>query len=126
MAPALPAARRPAALVVHCREHEQFARNELVLALLRQLVGDVEQFAERIRNMQLAAGALDLRQLVELFGQLRAEQVDVNPGMRKQRAHRAALLVEQRRHQVHRLDELVIAPDRQRLRIGQRFLEFTG
>ena len=36
---------------------------------------------------------------------------------------RAALLIEQRRHQVRRLEHVVVAPDRQRLGIGQRLLK---
>ena len=38
-------------------------------------------------------------------------------GLREQRPDRAVLLVDQRRHQVQRLDELVIASDGERLRI---------
>jgi hypothetical protein len=40
--------------------------------------------------------------------------------------HRAAVLVQQRDHEVNRLDELVIAPDRQTLGIRQRHLELAG
>jgi hypothetical protein len=39
-------------------------------------------------------------------------------------AGRAALLVEQRHHEVGRLDEGMIPAERQRLGIGQRQLEF--
>ena len=39
---------------------------------------------------------------VELLQQLRAQQVDVDAGLVEQRAHGAALLVEQRQHQVQR------------------------
>ena len=39
---------------------------------------------------------------------------------------RAAILLEQCRHHVYRFDELMIAPNRQRLRISQRHLEFAG
>ena len=53
------------ALVVNGREHEQLARDVLVAALLGELVGDVEQLAEVIREVDLAARALDPRQAVE-------------------------------------------------------------
>ena len=39
--------------------------------------------------------------------------------------HAAALLLEQRRHHVHGLDELMIAADGERLRVGQRLLELV-
>ena len=100
------------ALVLHGSEHEQLTGNKLVLALLRQFVGQVEQLAEGTGNVQITARPLDPRQLVELFRQLGTQQVDVDTGAREQRAHRAALLVEQGKHQVYRLDELVVATDR--------------
>ena len=52
-----------------------------------------------------------------------AQRGHVDAGLRQQRPVRAALLVEQRGHQVRRLEHVVVAPDRQRLRVGQRLLE---
>ena len=50
------------ALVVGEREQEQLAGDELVAALGRFLVGEVEQVVEVARDADLAAGALDLGQ----------------------------------------------------------------
>ena len=93
---------------------------------MRQLVGDVEQLAEAVGQVHLSGRALDLRQPLEHFAELRAQHIDIDAGLRKQRAHRPALLVEQCNHQVHRLDHLMVAANSQRLGIRQRFLEFTG
>ena len=48
--------------------------------------------------MHLTGGTLDLRQLVQQLAQPGAEQVDVDVRLRQKMAHRAAFLVEQRRH----------------------------
>ena len=60
--------------------------------------------------MNLAAGALDLRQAVHGIAELRAQQIDVDARLGQQPTHAAALLVEQCHHDVRRLDELVIRP----------------
>jgi hypothetical protein len=52
------------------REHEQLARDVLVAALLRQLVGDVQQLAEVVGDVHLAGRALDLGQPVERLAEL--------------------------------------------------------
>jgi hypothetical protein len=113
-------------LVVAGREHEQLARDVLVAALLRELVRHVEELAELVADVDLAAAALDARQPVDRFAELRAQQVDVGAGLRQQAAHGAALLVHERDHEVRRLDELVVLSDREGLRIGQRHLELAG
>ena len=100
-------------LVVHCRQHVKFARDVLVITLLRQLVGNIEQLVELVADVYLASGALDCRQPVHRVAELRPQQVDVDAGFGQQSAHAAALLVEQRHHDMSRLDELVILPDRQ-------------
>jgi hypothetical protein len=76
--------------------------------------------------VHLARVAFDLRQAVERLAELRAQQVDVDPGLVEQRPHGAALLIQQGRHDVQRLDVLVVAADRQRLGISQRLLESAG
>jgi len=43
---------------------------------------------------------------------LRAQKVDIDPGVGKQRPHRATLLIEQGSHQVYRFDKLVVSADR--------------
>ena len=69
--------------------------------------------------MHIAAGAFDLWQAIDGVAQLRAQQVDVDARFGQQATHAAALLVEQRNHDVCRLDELVILANGQRLRIAQ-------
>ena len=108
------------------RQHEQLAGDELIAALLRQLVGDVEQSAQIVRALHVAAMALDLRQAVDDVGEQRAQPVDVDPRLDQQRPHAAALGVEHGQQQVRRLDELVVAADRQRLGVGQRRLKSAG
>jgi len=64
-------------------------------------------------------------QAVERLAERGTQLVYIHICLREQVAHRAALLVEQRRQQVGRFDELVIAPDRETLRVRQRHLEFA-
>src|SRR6185503_7946083 len=52
-----------------------------------------------------------------------AQLVDVDAGLQQQRAHGAALALQQRQQHVSRLHELVVAADRQRLRIRKRLLK---
>ena len=56
---------RERTLVLERREQEQLAGDVLVAALLRDLVGEVEQAAQVVRDVDLAARALDLRQAVD-------------------------------------------------------------
>ena len=105
------------------REHEQLARDVFVAALLRELIGDVQELREIVGDVDFARRALDGRQAVERLAELRAQHVHVHAGLGQQAAHRAALLLEQRRHQMDRLDELMVAADRERLRVGERLLE---
>ena len=76
--------------------------------------------------MHVTRRALHRGQAVERLAERRAQLVDVDIRLRQQVTHRAALLVEQRHHQVRRFDELMVAPDRQALGVGQGHLEFAG
>ena len=78
-----------------------------------------------VLDVDVAAGALDARQSIDGFAQLRSQQVDVATGLGQKPAHAAALLVEQGNHQVSRFNELVILADGQRLGFAQRHLEFA-
>ena len=111
------------ALVLEGGEHEQLARDVLVAALLRELVGDVQELQQLVRRMHLARGALHRRNAADLFEQARAQQADVDAGAIEQGARAAALLVEKREHEVRGLDELLVAADGERLRVRQRQLE---
>ncbi len=105
------------------REHEQLAGNELIAALLRQLVGDVEQLVQIVAQQHLARRAFDFRQPLQGGRQLRTQLGHVGARFLEQRPRGAALLVEQGRHQVHGLDVLIVAAHRERLGIRQRRLE---
>ncbi len=112
-------------LVFERREHEQLAGDVLVAALLRELVGDVEDAVQVVGEVHVAAGAFDLGQPVERLAELRAQQVHVDAGLVEQVPHGAALLVQQGRHHVQRLDVLMIAANSERLGISQRQLELA-
>ena len=105
-------------------EHELFAGDVLVAALLRELVGDVEDLDEVVRRVHLAGSALDGRDPSHLLEQARAQQVDVDAGAIEQGTRAAALLVEERKHEVRGFDELVVAAHGERLRVRERELEF--
>ena len=104
---------------------EELAGNVLVVTLLGELVGQVEQLAEIVAEVHVAAGTFDFRQAIARLAELRTHQIDVNAGLGQQTADRATLLIEQRNHQMDGFDELVVLADRQGLRIAQCHLEFT-
>jgi hypothetical protein len=91
-------------------KHEQLGRDVVVLALLRQLVGDVQQPIEILRNVDVTGRALHGGQLVDGRVQVLAQLGDVGAGFHQQRSRGAVLLVEQRREHVRGLHELVVAP----------------
>ena len=117
---------REQAAVLEGREQEVLARDVLVAALLRELVGDVEQALQVVRDMHLAGAALDLRQLVERGDEVGAQPCDVAARLLQHRARPAALLLEQGEQHVGRLDDLVVAPERERLGLGEGLLEAGG
>ncbi len=63
--------------------------------------------------MHIAFGAAHTGQAFERLRQLRAQSIEIDAGAFQQMPGRAAVLIEQRQHQVQRLDELMIAPQRQ-------------
>ena len=109
--------------VLESGQREELARDVLVLPLLGELVGEVEQLAEVVRGDDLAPRALHPRQAVQGLGELVAQRRDVDPGLGEERAHGAPLLVEQGGHHVHRLQVLVIATHGEALGVGQGRLE---
>jgi hypothetical protein len=111
------------ALVLQRRQHEQLAGDELVAALLRQLVGEVEQAVEIIAEVDVAFLPGDPRQALEQLVHALREHRHVDLRLGQQRAGRAALLAEQGRHHVHRFEHVVVAAHGQRLGVGQRLLE---
>jgi len=99
---------------------------KLVAALLRQLVGDVEHAVQVVGDVYVPGGAFDLRQAIEQPQESRAQLVDVRAGLQQQRTHGATGPVEHGEHHVRRLEELVVAAERERLCIGERLLEAAG
>ena len=107
------------ALVLQRGQHEQFGRDVGILALLGQLIGQIQQARQAIGDLHVAAGAFHSRQAVQRLAELGTQQIDVDIGLSEQRSHRAAVLVEQSRHHMRRFDELVIAAHRQTLGVAQ-------
>ena len=76
--------------------------------------------------MHLAGRTLDLGLLVERLAETRTQQVDVGAGLRQQMPDGTSLLIEQGRHQMNRLDNLVATANRQRLGVAECELKFAG
>ena len=74
------AAARQGPLLVEGRQHEEFGRDELILALLGQLVADVEQPAEAVGELDVPFHTADAGQAVQLLAEARAQGIDVEPG----------------------------------------------
>ena len=104
-------------------KHEQLTRYELVLSALRELVAEVEVAPEVVRYLNVAGGAIDPGQRIERNTELRAQRIHIHACQRQEVADRGALLVEQRRHHMHRFDELVVVAERKALCVRERHLE---
>ena len=104
-------------------EDEQFAGDVLVLTLLRQLVGHVEQLAEVLGHVDLALVAFDPGHPVQRLADGGPQPVDVYARNGQQMANAAAVLVQHGLHQMHRLDERVAASERGTLGVAQGQLE---
>ena len=85
VAPAALSARPASPLSSSAREQEQLARDERIAALLRELVGDVEQARQVVADADVAGLAGDLGQLVERLAEALAQQRHVDAGLREQR-----------------------------------------
>jgi hypothetical protein len=83
--------------------------NELITALLRQLVRHVQQAVEIIRQTDVTGRALHLRQTVEGGAKPGAQGGQCHPHLVEQGPYRAALLIEQGKHEVGWLQDGVIA-----------------
>jgi hypothetical protein len=124
--PGLAQDRAQGVLVIDGGQQEQFARDELVVPLLCQLVGDVEKSIEVLRDVDFSRRALDPRQSIDRLHHLQSQLIDVDTGLRQQRACGPPFLVQKRHHHVHRLDVLVVPAHRDALSVGQRHLELRG
>ena len=114
------------ALVLQRRQHEHFAGDELIAALLRQLVGEIEQFQQVAGNLHVAAGSFDLGQTIQHLTKGGPEAGHVDAALGQQRTHRTAILIQQGDHDVHGLYELLVAAERQTLSVREGGLEFAG
>ena len=74
--------------------------------------------------MDVPRCAFDLRQLIQEPPQLGAQLIDVGSRLHQQRPHGTAAAVEHRQHHMRGLQNLVVTPERKRLRIGERRLKF--
>ena len=107
------------------REQQVLGRDELVLELAHLLLGVVEHLGERGRDARLLSGcALDGRLCGEHRLGAGAHVGDRRSGTLDERARQ--LLVEQREHEVLRVDLGVAAPAGQLLGGADRFLRLDG
>ena len=114
------------ALVIAGREQEHLGSDEFIAAFLRLLVGEIEQIGQVAPDLHFAAMPFHLGQTLDRLLQRGLQRRDIAAGARQQRSCAAVGIVEQGQQQVLRLDELVVAADRQTLGIGQRLLELGG
>ena len=103
-------------------EQEQLARDELVAALARFLLGRLQHRRELAPGLDDLLAALHLRLALERVVERGLQLADVDAGAREQRL-RPVGLGEHRRQHVDRLDVGVVAGDRQALRFAERFLQ---
>src|SRR6266853_1707883 len=114
------------ALVVVERKQKELRGDELVAALLRFLVGQVQQAVQLARDLHLPAVAFYLRKTRDrLLGRLpQPRDIDARAGQ-KRRAP-ALFLVEQGGEQVERFDELMVLPDGYALGVAESLLKLGG
>ncbi len=98
----------------------------MIAALLRQFVGEIQEAVQFIRDIDMAFLPGHARQAIKDFAQARAQCRNVDAGLRKERRGRAVRLIQQRDQQMRRFQHVVVASDRETLRIGERLLETRG
>ena len=122
--PVLPGQAAGFTLVVADDEQEHLAGDELVTALLRFLVGEIEQVGQIATDLHLAVVAFDFRQALDRLIERGRERLHIGSRLGQQRRGRAVVLPEQGEQQVLRFDHRVVVADRQALGVGQGLLEF--
>jgi hypothetical protein len=105
---------------------EHLGRDELVAVLLGLLVGDIQEVIEIPGDLDLPAGALDLRQPVDRRLERALQLADVDPGLLQEQRGRPVVLGKQCREHVRRLDIGVVVPNGHALGIGQGLLKLRG
>ena len=111
------------ALVLREGEQEQLARDELVAALDRFLVREIQEVVEVARDGDFAARALDLGQAVDRLLERALQARHRDAGAREERRRAAVLLRQQRGQEVLRLDEAVVVAEREALGVVECLLE---
>ena len=106
-------------------EKQHFRRDELVAALHRLLLREVEEVHEVARDLHVAARARNLRQALDGRVHFARQALDVHARTFKKAPARTFTVGEHSRQNVHRLDDLVVMSKRERLGLAQRFLEFS-
>ena len=114
------------AAILDGREQEQFARDEGVLALLREFVGEVQQLQQRVGWVHVTTDTADFGQSLQAARNGRADAAKVYTGVLQQLRRHTAVLIEQGREQVGWFYELIIGTEREALGIGQCLLELGG
>ena len=106
-------------------EKQHFRRDELVAALHRLLLREVEEVHEVARDLHVAARARNLRQALDGRVHFARQALDVHARTFKKAPARTFTVGEHSRQNVHRLDDLAVMSKRERLGLTQRFLEFS-
>ena len=96
------------------------------LAADSEVKAALKQATEAAGELNVALHAAHLGQPIQLFAEARAQGIDVHPGQGEQWTNGAAILIDQRSHQMDGFDELVVTTQCQRLGIGNSNLEFAG
>ena len=107
-------------------EQEHLAGDELVAALLRLLVGQVEQVGQITPHLHIATVPLDLGQPLQGLLQIPLEHRHIDTGPPQQRYRTSFFLVQERQQQMLRFDELLVVAVGEALRIRQCLLKFGG
>jgi len=107
-------------------DQKRLGGDELVTALLRVLVGEIEQIGKFARNLDFSTMTFDLGQPVNALFERLPQCLNPDPGVRQQWGNAPLTLGEQGMQQMLRLYELIVVADCQALGIGDRLLQFGG
>ncbi len=124
LAPAAFSAAPSSPLSSSAAKHEQLAGDELIAALLRKLVGEVEQSRQLVADVDVAFLPADSSAGGRCCSFMRWRSAGtLTCACVSNGAVEPPCWSSKRSHDVHRFKHVVVAPDGQRLRVGQRLLE---
>ena len=112
--------------IIHRRQQYGFAGDKTVSVFTGNGFRPIQQFRKLGRDRELAVVLFHARQILHDAVKPPAQFADVESGLGEQGAHRTALLIDQREQQVRGVDAVVAVRQRERLRIGERRLQFPG